>query len=68
MGKRETFDILNDISEYVTLAKLMENLGNVDIAVTIACVFVFSSGHRAQVTCSLEGGESSSLEQRIPRR
>ena len=50
MGKRETFDILNDMSEYVTLVKLMENLGNVDIAVTIACVCTYGANYRTAIS------------------
>ena len=33
--KNDTFDILNDISEYITLVQLMESLGNDNHAISI---------------------------------
>ena len=34
-NKTGTFDILNNISEYVTLVQLMDSLGNVNHAVSV---------------------------------
>ena len=37
------FDILNDVSEYVTLIQGVENHVNVSCAVTISGVFIFNT-------------------------
>ena len=39
--KNDAFDILNNISEYVTLVQLMDSLGNVnhDISIVRYCIF-----------------------------
>ena len=34
-NKNDAFDILNNISEYVTLVNLMDSLGNVNHAISI---------------------------------
>ena len=36
LDKKDYFDILNEISEYATLVKLMVTLGNVNHAISIA--------------------------------
>ena len=41
--RRNDFDIINDMSEYVTLIQLIENLVNVSYAVTIHFVWNFYS-------------------------
>ena len=41
MGKYETFEILNDMSECVTLVKLMDTLGNINHSVSIDGVWVY---------------------------
>ena len=33
--KTDTFDIMNNINEYVTLVQLMGSLGNINIAVSV---------------------------------
>ena len=39
--KNDTFDILNDISEDVTLVQLMDSLGNVNHAISVVGYWVF---------------------------
>ena len=39
--KNDDFDILNDISEYVTLVKLMDSLGNVNHVISIVGYWIF---------------------------
>ena len=41
--KTGTFDILNNISEYVTLVKLMDLLGNANHAVSVVGEWIFDS-------------------------
>ena len=41
MEKNYAFDILNDISEYVTLVKLMDSLGNVNHTISIVGHWIF---------------------------
>ena len=40
------FDILNDISEYLTLVQLMESLGNVNCAISIVGHWIFDSNYK----------------------
>ena len=39
------FDILNDISEHVTLVQLMESLGNVNHASSVVGYWIFDSNY-----------------------
>ena len=39
--KNDAFDILNDISENVTLVQLMDSLGNVNRAISIVGTWIF---------------------------
>ena len=41
--KNNAIDILNDISEYVTLVQLMESLGNVNHGISIVGHWIFDS-------------------------
>ena len=43
--KNDAFDILNDISEVVTLVQLMDSLGNVNRAISIVGVWIFDSNY-----------------------
>ena len=44
--KNYDFDILNDISEDVTLVHLMESLGNVNYAISILGYWIFDSNYK----------------------
>ena len=44
--ENDDFDIPNDISEYVTLVKLMDSLGNVNHAISIVGYSIFDSNYR----------------------
>ena len=44
--KNDDFDILNDISEDVTLVQLMDSLGNVNHAISIVGYSIFDSNYR----------------------
>ena len=44
--KNDDFDILNDISEYVTLVPLMDSLGNVNNAISVVGYWIFDSNHK----------------------
>ena len=39
--KNGSFDILNNISKYVTLVQLMDSVGNMNIAVSVVCKRIF---------------------------
>ena len=41
-----TFDILNNISEYVALVKLMDSLGNANNAVRMVGKLIFDSNYK----------------------
>ena len=43
--KNDAFDILNEISENVTLVQLMETLGNVNHAISIVGYWIFDSNY-----------------------
>ena len=44
--KNYAFDILNDISEDVTLVQLMDSLGNVNHAISIVGYWIFDSNYK----------------------
>ena len=46
MEKRGEFEILNDISENVTLAQLMDTAGNISCAVTISGYSIYYSNFK----------------------
>ena len=46
MKQNDAFDILNDISEDVTLVHSMESLGNVNHAIIIAGYWIFDSKYK----------------------
>ena len=40
-NKNDSFDILNNMSEYVTLVQLMDTLGNMNHAISILVYWIF---------------------------
>ena len=44
--KKYVFDILNNISEYVTLVHLMYSLGYVNHSISIVGYWIFESNHK----------------------
>ena len=46
MKKNDAFDILNDISEYVTLVQLMDSLGNLNHAISMIGYWIFDSNYK----------------------
>ena len=44
--KNDDFDILNNISEYVTLVQLMDSLGNLNYAISIVGHWIFDSNYK----------------------
>ena len=44
--KNDAFDILNDISENVTLVKLMDSIGNVNNDISIVGNWIFNSNYK----------------------
>ena len=44
--KNYDFDILNDISKYVTLVQLMDSLGNVNHAISVVGYWIFDSNYK----------------------
>ena len=47
--KNDAFDILNDISENVTLVQLMDSLGNVNHAISILGHWIFYSNYKKAI-------------------
>ena len=44
-NKNDDFDIINKISEYVTLVHLIDSLGNVNHAISIVGYWIFDSNY-----------------------
>ena len=44
--QRDGFDIIYNVSGYVTLVKLMQNIGNFSHEVTIYGVFIFDTNYK----------------------
>ena len=44
--ENDTFDILNDISEFFTLVQLMDSLGNMNHAISILGHWIFDSNYK----------------------
>ena len=44
-NKKDDFDIINKISEYVTLVHLIDSLGNVNHAISILGYWIFDSNY-----------------------
>ena len=44
--KNDNFDILNDISECVTLVQLMDSLGNVNHTISVVRYWIFDYSHK----------------------
>ena len=52
--KTVTFDILNNISEYIALVQLMDSVGNVNHAVSVVGGWIFGSNDRKSFTLNIE--------------
>ena len=52
--RRNDFDIINDMSEYLTLIQLMDNLGNVSHAVTMSGVWIFITNKKRDTPLIIE--------------
>ena len=52
--ENDDFDILNDISEDVTLVQLMESLGNVNHAISIVEYWIFDSNDQKELCLTQE--------------
>ena len=52
--KLVTFDILNNISDHVTLVKLMDSLGNINHAVSVVGKFIFDSNYEKALPLTIE--------------
>ena len=50
----DAFDILNDISENVSLIQLMESLGNVNCAISIVGRWIFDSNYNKELCLTQE--------------
>ena len=44
-NKNDAFDVLNDISEDVTLIQLMDSLGNANHAISVVGYWIFDSNY-----------------------
>ena len=52
--ENDAFDILNDISENVTLVQLMDSLGNANNAISIVGHWIFDSIHKKPLCLTQE--------------
>ena len=52
--KNDNFDILNNISEYVTLVNLMESLVNLNHAISIVGHCIFDSNYKKSLFLTQE--------------
>ena len=52
--KNDAFDILNDISENVTLLQLMDSLGNGNHAISIVGYWIFDSNYKKSLCLTQE--------------
>ena len=48
------FNILNDISEHVTLFKLMDYIGNVNNSISVFCYWIFESNYEKSLVLNRE--------------
>ena len=64
--KNDDFDILNDVSEYITLVHLMDPVGNFNHAISIVRYYIFDSNYKKalfltqellDIICSIYIGE-----------
>ena len=46
MEENDDYDILNNISEYVTLVQLMYSLGNMNHAISVVGYWIFDSNYK----------------------
>ena len=46
LHKKDVFEILKNVSEYVTLVQLMDSLGNVNHAISIVRYWIFHSNYK----------------------
>ena len=49
-----TFDILNNISEHVTLVQIMDSLGNMNYAVNVIGKWIYDSSYRKTLALNIE--------------
>ena len=54
LKKNDDFDILIDISEYVTLVQLMESLGNMNHVISILGYWIFDSNYKKELFLTQE--------------
>ena len=52
--KNDVFDIINNVSEYVTLVQLMESLVNVNHAISIVGYWIFDSSYKKSLCLTQE--------------
>ena len=52
--KKDTFDILNDISENITLVPLVDTLGNVNHDISIVCYWIFDFNYEKELRLTRE--------------
>ena len=46
MEENDDFDIIENVSEYVSLVQLMDSLGNVNHAISIVGYWIFDSNYK----------------------
>ena len=49
-----TFDIMNNITEYVTLVQLMDSVGNVNHAVSVVGEYIFDSNEEKSLPLNID--------------
>ena len=52
--KNDVFDILKNVSEYVTLVQLMDSLVNVNHAISIVGYWIFDSNYKKELCLTQE--------------
>ena len=64
--KKISYDILKDISEHITLVKLMDSLGNLNHDISVVGYCIFDSNYRKALVLNRERGPAGSREQPEP--
>ena len=54
LHKKDAFDLLNNISKYVTLVQLMESLGNMNHDIIIVRYWIFDSNYEKALCLTQE--------------
>ena len=52
--KKESYDIMKDISEHITLVQLMDSLGNVNHAISVFGNWIFESNYKKALVLNRE--------------